>query len=370
MKDIYIWAFLSTYIYYMPFIDHVLQQPSYGWKNANGELIKPSLKQLFTEAFSRVNIFKDRKNWISLMSWLMAICMFPLFVLFIVRYFSIPLLIAFIVYSMIIMATHGTVWFHRFCTHKAYTFSRPVWRFIVQNLVIKTFPEELYVVSHHVHHVKSDLPGDPYNAKGGLMYCMLSDVNHQSIAKNLTEHDYNKAAHFVSHTGMPVNSYAQYGKWGSIESPLYFLGFWLLNWSFWYGAFYLLGGHGLACAMFGAAMFWLVLVRMFNYTGHGKGEIKHLEGIDYDRRNLSINQTRPGLFAGEWHNNHHLYPGSARAGFLPYQFDFAWVWIYSMYKIGLVSSYRDSKKEFLKKYKIEMEVRLTQVQRKDVLENK
>lgn len=343
-----------TYIYRMPFIDDVLQQPSYGWKNASGELIKPSTKQLFSEAFSRVNIFKDRKNWISLMSWIMAICMFPLFVLFLTRYFSIPLLIAFVVYSMIIMATHGTVWFHRFCTHKAYTFSHPVWRFIVQNLVIKTFPEELYVVSHHVHHVKSDLPGDPYNAKAGLMYCMLSDVNHQSIAKNLNEHDYNKAAHFVSHTGMPVNSYAQYGKWGSIESPFYFLGFWLLNWSFWYGAFYLIGGHGLACAMFGAAMFWLVLVRMFNYTGHGKGEIKHLDGIDYDRRNLSINQTRPGLFAGEWHNNHHLYPGSARAGFLPYQIDLAWICIYSMYKIGLVSSYRDSKKEFLKKYKIEM----------------
>ena len=28
-----------------------------------------------------------------------------------------------------------------------------------------------------------------------------------------------------------------------------------------------------------------------------------------------------------WQNNHHLYPGSARAGFLPYQIDFAWVYI-------------------------------------------
>ncbi len=41
-------------------------------------------------------------------------------------------------------------------------------------------------------------------------------------------------------------------------------------------------------------------------TGHGKGKHKHVDGIDFDRSNLSINQMRPGLFAGEWHNNHHL----------------------------------------------------------------
>jgi stearoyl-CoA desaturase (delta-9 desaturase) len=126
----------------------------------------------------------------------------------------------------------------------------------------------------------------------------------------------------------------------------------LLNWSFWYAAFYLMNGHGLACAMFGAAMFWMIFVRMFNYTGHGKGEVKHIDGIDYDRSNLSINQTRPGLFAGEWHNNHHLYPVSARTGFLPYQFDLPWVCIYLMHKIGMVSSYHDSKKAFMKKYRM------------------
>ncbi len=336
----------------MPFIDEVLQQPFYGWKNKNGELIKPSLKQLYTEAFSRVNIFADRKNWITLMSWVMVACMLPLFFIFIIKYFSIPLLIAFILYSVIIMSTHSTVWYHRFCTHKAYTFSHSAWRFIIQNLVIKTFPEELYVVSHHVHHVKSDLPGDPYNPKGGLMYCMLADVNHQSIAKKLSENDYLRAVHFVKHTGMAMNSYSRYNKWGSIASIWYTIVLWFANWIFWYGAFYLIGGNGLACAMFGAAMFWMILVRIFNYTGHGKGEIKHVDGVDYDRRNLSINQTRPGLFAGEWHNNHHLYPVSARTGFLPYQVDLAWLCIYGLYKVGIVSSYHDSKKDFLKKYRM------------------
>ena len=66
---------------------------------------------------------------------------------------------------------------------------------------------------------------------------------------------------------------------------------------------------------FTGAFFWYVLVRAFNYTGHGSGQIKHVDGVDFDRSNLSINQTRPGIFSGEWHNNHHMYPDSARAGF-------------------------------------------------------
>jgi len=334
----------------MPFIDYLLQTPSYGWQNEKGELIVPSRKQLFSEAFSRINIFKTKKNWITLISWLMVTCMLPFFFFFLFKYFSWPLVIAIAVYSMMIMGTHGTIWFHRYCTHKSYTFSHRLWRIITQNLVIKTFPEEIYVVSHHVHHVKSDLPGDPYNPQGGFLYCMLSDVNHQSINKNLNEKDYNKAVHFMKHTGVQINTYSQYRKWGSVASPVYTVGLWALNWSFWYVVFFLIGGHALASALFTAAMLWFVLVRAFNYTGHGKGEAKHKDGIDFDRSNLSINQARPGLMAGEWHNNHHLYPGSARAGFLKYQLDLAWIYIYVLHKLKMVSSYKDSKKEFLKKY--------------------
>lgn len=334
----------------MAFIDKVLQVPSYGWSDEKGELIIPTTKQLFAEAFSRINIVKSKKNWISGISWLMGICLIPFVLFAFLKYFSWPLFAISFVYAIIVMSTHGTIWFHRYCTHKAYTFSHPIWRFITQNLVLKTFPEEIYVVSHHVHHSKSDQPGDPYNATAGLMYCMLSDVNHQSIAKDLTEDEYEKAASFLKHTGVWINSYSAYLTWGSIASPYYTVGLWLLNWSFWYTIFFLIGGPALACGLFTGASFWFILVRAFNYTGHGKGEEKHIDGVDFDRKNLSINQTRPGLFSGEWHNNHHLYPGSARAGFLRYQLDLAWIYIFSLYKLGMVSSYRDSKQDFLKKY--------------------
>ena len=74
------------------------------------------------------------------------------------------------------------------------------------------------------------------------------------------------------------------------------------------------------------------------------------EGIDHNREDMSINQLWPGYVAGEWHNNHHLYPKSARSGFKPYQFDLAWCYIKMMSMLGAVSSYRDSKADFLKEY--------------------
>ena len=332
------------------FIDTLLQAPSYGWKNEQGELVVPTKKQLWREAFSRINIFSTRKNWISFFSCVIIGCMLPLALLFIFKYFNWWLVIAVVVYSMPVMGTHGTIWFHRYCTHKSFVFSHPLWRLLTQHLVIKTVAEEIYVVSHHVHHSKSDEPGDPYNAQAGFLYCMLSEINHQRISPDLDEEGYKRATHFMSHSGVRMNTYAEYRKWGSIANPIHTIGVCAINWSAWYLIFFAIGGHALACAMFTGAMFWFVLIRAFNYTGHGKGEVKHRDGIDFDRSNLSINQARPGLLAGEWHNNHHLYPGSARAGFLPFQLDMAWMYIYTLYKLKMVSSYRDSKKEFLKKY--------------------
>ena len=334
----------------MPFMDTVLEEPRYGWKNEKNELVKPNPGQIFSEFFYRLNIFRTKKNWLPFFSWAKILLLVPFLFIFLFQYFSWPLLIAAFVYSMIIMGTHGTIWYHRFGTHHAYQFKNKFWRFITRNLTIAIIPEEIYVVSHHVHHAKSDQPGDPYNAQAGFLYCFLADVNHQPIAKDLDEKDYLRAVHMMRHTGIRPNTYAQYLKWGSVVHPARAIIGDLLNWAFWYTAFYLIGGHALACALFGAAGFWGVGVRTFNYEGHGKGKDKRKEGTDFNREDLSINQLWPGYVAGEWHNNHHLYPSSARSGFLPHQIDLAWYYIKFLSMIGAVSSYHDSKKTFLQNY--------------------
>lgn len=334
----------------MALIDHILDPPSYGWKNENGELVKPTTKQLFAEFFYRLNIFRSKKNWLGFISWFWILALAPFLVLFFLNYFSWYLVIAGFLYSMVLMGSHGTVWYHRYSTHQAFKFKNSFWRFITRNLVVKVIVEEAYVVSHHVHHTKSEQPGDPYNAHGGGLYCFLADVNHQKIAQDLNEKDYEALKGFLQHTGVKMNTYEQYKKWGSLAHPGRTIIHWLLNWSFWYLMFFLIGGHALAFALFGSASIWAIGIRTFNFEGHGKGEDKRQEGVDFNWEDLSVNQIWPGYVAGEWHNNHHLFPRSARNGFLPYQLDLPWCYIYLLNKLGGVESYRDDQKLFLEKY--------------------
>ena len=248
----------------MPFIDSVLEPPSYGWKDEAGNLSKPSPSVIFKEFFSRLNVFKNKKNWLSFTSWMMVAALGVFLSFFIFKYFSFRLLIIAFVYSMVIMGSHGTVWYHRYCTHRAFKFRNNFWRFITQNITLKIIPEEIYVISHHVHHAKSDEPGDPYNATGGFLYCFLADVNHQPINRNMDAQTYNRCIHLMKHTGQISNSYAQYQQWSSLANPLRTIGGIILNWSFWFFVFYMIGGPGLACALFGAAGVWAIGVRTFN----------------------------------------------------------------------------------------------------------
>jgi stearoyl-CoA desaturase (delta-9 desaturase) len=330
----------------MSFLDRVLAPPSYGYERA-GALTVPTHRELFREFFGRVNVFRSRKNWLPFVGWLMTLSLaVPL--IYFLFHFSFPLFVIGFIYSMVLMGTHGTVWLHRYSTHRAYAFRNPFTRFVCRNLVIKIVPEEIYVVSHHVHHAFSEKPGDPYNVHGGWLYCFLADANHQMIRQDLTEAEYARVARLIEHTGVRLNSYGQYLKWGSICHPAYTMAHYLLNWTFWFGVFYLIGGSALAVALFGMAGVWAVGVRTYNYEGHGGGKDKREEGIDFNREDLSINQIWPGYVAGEWHNNHHLYPNGARSGFLPYQLDLAWLFIRGYAAIGGISHYRDFKAEFLK----------------------
>jgi stearoyl-CoA desaturase (delta-9 desaturase) len=170
------------------------------------------------------------------------------------------------------------------------------------------------------------------------------------INRNMSREDYARTAGMIDHTGIPLNSYEQYKKWGSIAHPGWTVLHFVLNWAFWGTAFYLLGGWPLLVALFAGVGFWAVGIRTYNFEGHGGGKDKRKEGVDFDRTNLSINQLWPGLVTGEWHNNHHLYPNGIRAGFQPYQWDYAWIYIRALIAFGGIDTWRDSTEDFLNKY--------------------
>ena len=334
----------------MCFLKTVLEPPHYGFADSNGKFIKPTPRQILKEFFGRMNFVKDRRNWLGAFSWFMTFLFVIPFVIFFTQYLTFKLFLVGFIYSMVCMGTHGTLYLHRYGTHRAYKFSSAFWVQICRNWVLKVIPEEIYIVSHHVHHKYSEEAGDPYNVHGGWLYCFMADAVHQPIARNLSANDYARVARMVEHTGVKTNSYEQYQRWGSVCHPVRTIAHYFLNWSAWFGVFYLIGGIPLAMAIFGMAGVWAFGVRTFNYEGHGRGVDKRRDGIDFNRSDMSINQVWPGYVAGEWHNNHHLYPSSATNWFLPYQFDGAYLVIKMWHKLGIVSSLRDDSRDFKNKY--------------------
>lgn len=330
----------------MTFLERVLRRPAYGWTDENGELSVPTAGQLFRELFSRLNIFRSRKNWQAFSMWFFTLSLAPFFVAFVMFHFSWWLVLVGFLYSMVAMGTYGTIWLHRFGTHGAYRFDSKLWRLITKNLVIRVCPDEIYVISHHVHHARSEMPGDPYNSHGGALYCFLADTNHQPIATDLSEKDYAKVVKLLERTGVPHHTYEEYQRWGTAEKPLYTYLTFAANWAFWYGTWFLIGGHALATAIFGSAIFWAIGIRTFNYGAHGGGKDLQREGLDFHHKDTSINQIWPGFVAGEWHNNHHLFASSARSGFLWWQLDLAWLYIRFLEKIGAASNVLDYKRLF------------------------
>ncbi len=294
-----------------------------------------------------MNLLASRKAWLSVSGWFWTLALLPFGIVFLARYFSWPLMLLGFLYSMVALGTHGTVWLHRFATHRAFRFRNAAYRFVCRNLTIKIVAEEIYVVSHLVHHALSDRPGDPYNARSGWLYCFLAGELHQPIRRDLSAAEYERVCGLLRHTGMGINSHAQYRRWGSVAHPLRTSAHYALNWLFWYSAFFLMGGHALATALFGWSVVWAVGIRAHNYDLHAGGRDRRRAGVDLDRRSLAVNQVWPGFVAGEWHNNHHLFPGSARSGFLPWQPDIAFAFIRLYGCLGGIRSVRDSRGRFL-----------------------
>jgi len=319
----------------LKFIQNALEEPSYGWARGKG-LYVPTVREQLVHLGQRLHVFEDRRNWVAFSSWLWSLAFAPFLALFLIKYFSLPRLLLGLFYAMVCVGTHGTVWYHRYATHRAYQFRNGFFRFLVANLIPKVIVDELYIISHHAHHAMTEKPGDPYNVHGGFLYCFLADANHQPIKRNLPPREYAKLQRLMSHTGVKTNTYGQYLRYGSLAHPLRTTVGFILSWAFWYTVFFLIGGHPLATALFGCTFLWAVGIRTFNYDGHGRGKDKRKEGIDLNWADLSINQTWPGYVAGEWHNNHHLFPRSACTGFQRYQLDGAWIFIRLLEHLGVV----------------------------------
>jgi sn-1 stearoyl-lipid 9-desaturase len=326
-----------------PFLAGLLKAPSYGWVGPNP---RPTDDAIRREWLNNL-VPDDRRRWLGIFTWALHLGLaasLPIYLLL----FATPLGVAAgIVYAFLVLPVWGTFYLHRYGTHRAFKLRNHFWRAAAKHCVVQLIPEESYILSHHVHHRYSDQDGDPYDPRGGWWYCFLADANHQSIAWDLDEADFQRAAKLLSHLPVVANDYSGYRRWGSVAHPgrtvMSFLG----NHLAWYAALWTLGGHGLALGVFSFTAFWLIGIRQFNFRAHGRGNDLQIDGEDFNRADLSVNRTLSAWLAGEWHNNHHLYPRSARAGFLPGQLDLAWEWIRVWRAIGAVVDVHDDTERFM-----------------------
>lgn len=103
---------------------------------------------------------------------------------------------------------------------------------------------------------------------------------------------------------------------------------------------YVLGGWAFVfwgvCARVTAGVFghWLI-----GYLAHNHGELHHVvRGAAVQGRNVRFVSL---LTMGEgWHNNHHAFPGSARLGLLPGEWDPGWWALVVLRRLGLVWNLR------------------------------
>ena len=115
---------------------------------------------------------------------------------------------------------------------------------------------------------------------------------------------------------------------------------WMLQQLPWAVLFYAWGGWGFVCwgvcarVSAGVLGHWLI-----GYFAHNHGHMHfHVDGAAVQGRNIRLTSL---LTMGEcWHNNHHAYPGSARLGLLPGEWDPGWWALLLLQRLGLVSALR------------------------------
>ena len=305
----------------------LIVEPTYGY----GDLAprKPTLREVFVEWFDAINFLKDRTRLLPAAYLVYHLATFGVFILFFARYFSLASVGIVMGIATFIATIYNTVWYHRYCTHRAYRF-RSLWP---ARLLLWTNPvcfrEEGFVIPHRIHHSKSDKPGDPYGPHLGWLGSYLAIESQQKTNRDITRSDYERLARSLEHIGFAQNSYEKFRRTGSVENVWHYGAHVMVATLFWCSLGYVVASWPGAMAWLAGAFLSSFFMRDFNYRGHGGFFFKASEGHP-------ANQLFYGLLGGEWHDNHHDHPRSARAGLAWWQLDAPYWIIKAMGACGLV----------------------------------
>jgi sn-1 stearoyl-lipid 9-desaturase len=305
----------------------LILDPTYGY----GDLAprKPTLREVFVEWLDAINFLKDRTRVLPAVYLAYHLATFGMCILFFSRYFSLASVGIVMGIAPFIAWIYNTVWYHRYCSHRAFRF-RSLWS---ARLLLWTNPvcfrEEGYVIPHRIHHLKSDKPGDPYGPHLGWLGSYLAPESLQKTNRDITRSEYERLARGLEHIGFVQNSYENFRRTGSVEDVWHYGARVMVATLFWCSLGYVVAGWRGAMAWLASVFLCSFVIRDFNYRGHGGFFFKASEGYP-------ANQFYYGVLAGEWHDNHHEHPRSARAGLAWWQLDVPYWIIKGMGACGLV----------------------------------
>ena len=145
----------------------LLVAPTYGYFDACPR--RPTFREVWVEWVDSINFWKDPSRLLIALYAAYHIATFGVFILFFTRFFSIWGVVIVMAIATMIATVYNTVWYHRYCSHRAFKFRSIRWTrlFLWTNPVC--FREESYVIPHRIHHSKSDELGDPYGPHLGWL---------------------------------------------------------------------------------------------------------------------------------------------------------------------------------------------------------
>jgi stearoyl-CoA desaturase (delta-9 desaturase) len=154
----------------------------------------------------------------------------------------------------------------------------------------------------------------------------------QKMNRNLSVAEYERLAKSLGHVGFFANSHTQYQRTGSVENLWYYFTRVVFAALFWGSLAWLAAGWWGVMAWYSGVFLFTFVVRDFNYRGHSA-----MTGTK--KQGEPVNQFIYGLFAGEWHENHHDYPRLARSGLTWWQVDVPYWIIVGMKWCGIVMQF-------------------------------
>jgi len=302
--------------------------PSYG----HGEVPprRPTLGEVLLEWIDAVAFWRNRARRLPAAYAAYHLLTFVVFVAFFIRYFSILNVLVVIAIASGIATVYNTVWYHRYCSHRAFKFRNLGLArvFLWTNPVC--FREESYVIPHRIHHSKSDEVGDPYGPHLGWLGSYLATESQQKMNLQISRREFDRLSRSLEHVGFWHNRYEQYQRTGSVENVWHYAARVTVAHLFWCSLAHAAAGWPGVMAWISGVFLYTFIVRDFNYRGHAGPFFSAVKGVP-------VNQVFYGFIAGEWHENHHAHPRLARSGFSWWQLDVPFILIWLMKAFGFIT---------------------------------